>query len=79
MAVGNGIYLLVQSKLSPGRFYMNRNINLLGIIKRDYEPLELQFDNVVKETDKWRAQLVDESDYTIRGLSNNYISLEDGI
>lgn len=79
VAVGNGIYLLVQSKLSPGRFYMNRNINLLGIIKRDYEPLELQFDNVVKETDKWRAQLVDESDYTIRGLSNNYISLEDGI
>lgn len=74
---GNGVYLLVQSKLTPGRFYMNRNINLLGIVKRDYEPLELQFDNVVKETDKWRARLVDESDYTILGLSNNVVSMEE--
>lgn len=76
---GDGIYLLVQSKLSPGRFYMNRSINLLGFMKRDYEPLELRFDNVVKETDKWRARLVDESDYTIMHLSDNVISVDESI
>lgn len=74
---GNGIYLLVQSKLSPGRFYMNRNIDLFGLVKRDYEPLELRFDKVLKETDKWRAQLIDESDYTIFGLSNNVVAIDE--
>lgn len=74
---GNGIYLLVQSKIAPGRFYMKRNINLLGFVKRDYEPLELQFDNILKETDKWRAQIVDESDYTIMWLSDNEISMDE--
>lgn len=74
---GNGIYLLVQSKLAPGRFYMNRNIDLFGLVKRDYEPIELRFDKVLKETDKWRAQLIDESDYTIFGLSDNVVAIDE--
>lgn len=73
---GDGAYLLVQSKLDPMRFYINREINILGLVNKRYDPLEIKFDKIIKETDFWRAQLVTENDYTIMGLSNNEITIQ---
>lgn len=68
---GDGIYLLVQSKKKSKRFYVNRSINIAGIIKKSFAPLKIEFNDVVKETDLWRAQLISENEITILHLSNN--------
>ncbi len=70
---GDGIYLLVQSKKAPKDFYVNRSINLAGIIKKSYEPVKIEFDHVLKETDLWRAQLICEDDITVMHISDNEI------
>lgn len=68
----NGCFLLVQSKLDPAKFYVEREINLFGLIQRRYEPLEVNFnENLTKETPLWKAKVVSEQDYTIMNLSDN--------
>lgn len=72
---GDGVFLLIQSKKHPKDFVVKRSINISGIINRDYEPLKVNFERVVKETDLWRATLLAEEDITIMHISDNSIEV----
>lgn len=49
--------LLIQSKECPARFKALMHRNIPGFYK-EYPPIEVTFDEVIYETDKWRARIV---------------------
>lgn len=73
---GDGVYLLVSSKKNPARFYVERELSLLGIFYRKYVPTEIVIDRPSMATDKWSAKVISEQDYTIMNLSDNKFYLK---
>lgn len=63
-------YLFIQSKSNPEHVYVKRTIDL-PFVHRDYEPMQVYENYVIKETPTYRAIYIPVTDYSIRGLSTN--------
>lgn len=73
---GNGVYLLISSEGDSAKFYVEREVDLFGIVCRKYTPMEIVVDRPSVATDKWSAKVISEQDYTIMNLSNNRFYLK---
>lgn len=73
---GNGVYLLVSSEGDSAKFYVEREVDLFGIVCRKYTPMEIVVDKPSVATDKWSAKVISEQDYTIMNLSSNRFYLK---
>lgn len=71
---GDNMYLLVQSKKQPMKFIVNRKVSIFGKVIKD-APLVVKFNNIIKETDLWRAQLLNENEIMILGISDNKVEI----
>lgn len=73
---GDGIYLLIQSKTSPAEFKVKRSISVPLLYTKEYAPMTVKFDNILKESPLWRARLLKEDDITIMHLSDNTVYID---
>lgn len=73
---GNGVYLLISSEGDSAKFYVEREVDLFGIVCRKYTPMEIVVDKPSVATDKWSAKVISEQDYTIMNLSSNRFYLK---
>lgn len=69
--IGDDIWLVVKSKTHPEKLVVDREIDLFGILKKAYPPLEIKLDNPIKETDLWEAYVINERDFTIMNVTRN--------
>lgn len=74
---GNGVYLLISSEGDSAKFFVEREVDLFGIVRRKYAPIEIEIDKPTSmATDKWSAKVISEQDYTIMNISDNKFYLK---
>lgn len=73
---GDGVFLLIQSKTAPQQFVVDRSFKILGLNIKQYEPLTISFNEPSKETEKWRAIVVNESLFAVRNLTETKFRIE---